>query len=463
MADYTDPGLAIKKLAANVRARGAGQDEAIARKVSAPTSGSGQLVYNATTGEWEAAPTGDGVKPTALTQESGTLTLTLSDGQKLTVALPAGGSGEAAMLTGGLRIRGGEANSRTAAKLPGKIERDYTYRSIAWYTAAYNYGVRLFRIAGVPSRTRGALLDEYMQHVSDVLDVGPDVQVMLDPMHCYGVDSIDGATLRVLGKTWSVADFAAQWGQIMSHATVKANIDRIIAVDVLNEPTTDAMTGHTAESLRATLYEAWQATVDTIRDTGYSGWILCQPQNWAKALLLGTNVPTWPFENDPKVAVCLHYYFDNSGTYTKTYAGHLADQAGEGFTDFHHKTDSVMSVIGTWQAAHGNAPVWMGELGWPPGTEWDTEGRYLMQCLNDASIPWIYDSLAADAAWQGTPPGAVEPFTTSDTTPGNDSPLDVVLDQGRAILAYIKTAPSGTESGGAESVTDYPAGYMLAL
>ena len=61
MADYTDPGLAIKKLAANVRARGAGQDEAIARKVSAPTSGSGQLVYNATTGVWEAAPTGGGV------------------------------------------------------------------------------------------------------------------------------------------------------------------------------------------------------------------------------------------------------------------------------------------------------------------------------------------------------------------------------------------------------------------
>ena len=61
MADYTDPGLAIKKLAANVRVRGAGQDEAIARKVSAPTFGSGQLVYNATTGAWEAAPTGGGV------------------------------------------------------------------------------------------------------------------------------------------------------------------------------------------------------------------------------------------------------------------------------------------------------------------------------------------------------------------------------------------------------------------
>ena len=106
---------------------------------------------------------------------------------------------------GGLRIRGGEANSTTPAKLPGVSGVDYQYPALSWYSAAYAFGVKLFRISSVPSRTRGSLLDAYMAHVAQVLAIAPDVQVVLDPMHCYGVDSTDGSTKLVLGAGWSTA------------------------------------------------------------------------------------------------------------------------------------------------------------------------------------------------------------------------------------------------------------------
>lgn len=66
MADYTDPGLAIKKLASNVKTKmtqkadasalaSKADASALTGKLDKPDGKTGQLVYNATTNTWEAA------------------------------------------------------------------------------------------------------------------------------------------------------------------------------------------------------------------------------------------------------------------------------------------------------------------------------------------------------------------------------------------------------------------------
>ena len=345
---------------------------------------------------------------------------------------------------GGLRIRGGEANSTTPAKLPGVSGVDYQYPALSWYSAAYALGVKLFRVSSVPSRTRGSLLDAYMAHVAQVLAIAPDVQVVLDPMHCYGVDSTDGSAKLVLGAGWSTASFGAQWGQIASHATFKANADRIVALDLLNEPTRDEMPGATDTSLASMLPQAWQAAVTAIRAAGYHGWVLCQPHRYAKALEVNATLSSWSITDpDNRVAVCLHYYFDNAGVYGKSYTAQLADILDEGFASVQDKTDATMAAIQQWRTAHPEVPVWLGEVGWGPGDQWDADGRYLLSEANRLGLPWVYDSLAPNGAWQTGTVGAMEPFATAEAAPTSSSPLTVTRDQGRALTAYAAgdTAP----------------------
>lgn len=334
---------------------------------------------------------------------------------------------------GGARVRGYEANATTPTKLPGKAGVDYQEPAIEQYRGMYAHGIKLFRIGSVPSRTRGALLDEYMAHVAKVLAIAPDVTVVLDPMHCYGVDSTDSTTAKILGAGWSVADFAAQWATICQHPTFKAN-PRIVALDLLNEPNIDTMTGMSDAAIIALMPQAWQAAITAIRNTGYTGWLLCQPSHYAKAMDVNITIPSWSI-SDPLVrsAVCLHYYFDDSGHYQKTYAEHAGDIIKQGYASVADKTDYTLTMIQRWRAAHPEVPVWLGEVGWGIGPEWDADGRDLLSRLNALGIPWVYDSLAPNAVWQTATPGAMEPFRTSATTLTGTSPLDVARDQGRAI------------------------------
>lgn len=58
MADYTDPGLAIKKLASNVKTKMAQKADAtaLASKVDKPVIGTGLKVWDAASGAWVDAP-----------------------------------------------------------------------------------------------------------------------------------------------------------------------------------------------------------------------------------------------------------------------------------------------------------------------------------------------------------------------------------------------------------------------
>lgn len=58
MADYTDPGLAIKKLASNVRNKmdQKADTTALASKVDKPATGDGLKVWDATSSAWVDAP-----------------------------------------------------------------------------------------------------------------------------------------------------------------------------------------------------------------------------------------------------------------------------------------------------------------------------------------------------------------------------------------------------------------------
>lgn len=337
---------------------------------------------------------------------------------------------------GAIRYRGGDANATAPAKLPGANEQDYQYPKLAgWVDKADDFGQGVTRVSSVPSRLRGAAADIFWTYF-DQLMTTTSLQVVLDVMHCYGIDSTNSSTALVLGHGWTTQAFADQWGAIMSHPTAIKWRDRIIAVDLLNEPNETVM-GIADAEMHTILTDAWQKAVTSIRATGYTGTILCQPTHWAKAMDVMATVPTWPI-TDPlnKTGLAVHCYYDNGGHYTGTFAAQLAAIVDEGYVNPAHKAYWSLAQVDKWSAAHPGVPIWFGEIGWGPEADWDREGRYLLSELNRRGWRWVYDNVAARGDWIGSALEPMEPYQPDALT--KDGVLVTMRAQGVAIKDYAQ-------------------------
>lgn len=339
---------------------------------------------------------------------------------------------------GGVRTSGGDALATTPAKQPGVLGTDYSYMNPSWLKALHRAGVRRIRISSTPSRTRGSRLADYMAAVGAWLDMSPDTTVQLAPYHCYGCDS-DGTNKLVLGAGWSVSAAASQWAAIVSHSTVAAN-QRRIDLDLMNEPNATDM-GISESAIASLMPMFWQASVDAVRAAGFTGWIWCQPGMRAAAKEISTSVPSWTVTDALKrTGLAVHYYFDNMGAYTDSYANEVALAQEFGWANISDKTENVIELLTAFRRVHG-VEIIVNEVGWPMHATWDAEGRHLLRQLNRHRIGWMLDSVSPAYGWMSSVTGAnaaslMDPFSSSDSTPSASSSLDLVRPQGRALLDY---------------------------